>query len=195
MTVRHDLDLAALVHLHPDRRRPALAAGAGMLLLAVAALAFPAETIRVVGAASGWLLWFAGALMLGVGLLTFSGPLRGLAVTTALAAVGLGAYLTFNPTVGALAAVLVLAAALVVDGSFQLGAALHLRPLTAWRWLLASAVTSLVAAILLAAGLPDRTPQAIAVLLAAGFATTGLALIATGLARTAPRGPANSRRV
>jgi len=80
----------------------------------------------------------------------------------------------------------------VVDGSFQLGAALHLRPLHAWRWLLASAATSLATAVLLATGLPVRTPQSVAVLLAAAFATTGLALIATGLARTAPRGRTNS---
>lgn len=187
MTTGDGLHLHALVHLHPDRRRPALAAGAGMLILAVAAILFPAAAIRVIGAASGWLLWFAGALMLGVGLLTFSGALRGLAIGAALAAVGLGAFLTFNPTVGALATALVLAAALVADGSFQLAAALHLRPLAAWRWLLASAATSLVAALLLATGLPVRSPNAVAILLAAAFASTGLALIATGLVRTAPR--------
>lgn len=192
MTPHDDLHLHGLVHLHPERRRPAQAAGAGMLLLAVAALAFPAETIQVVGGVSGWLLWLAGALMLGMGLLTFSGTLRTLAVIASLCAVGLGAYLTFNPTVGALATGLVLGAALVVDGSFQLGAALHLRPLRAWRWLLASAATSLIAALLLAVGGPARTPEAVAILLAAAFATTGVALIATGLARAAPRRPTDS---
>ncbi|HEY0649735.1 DUF308 domain-containing protein [Phenylobacterium sp.] len=192
MTLRDDVDLNGLFHLHPRRRRPAQAAGAGMLLLAAAALTFPAKTIQVVGGASGWLLWLAGALMLGMGLLTFSGTLRALAVAASLCAVGLGAYLTFNPTVGAFATGLVLAAALVIDGSFQLGAALHLRPLRAWRWLLASAATSLIAALLLAAGGPAHTPQAVAILLAAAFATTGVALIATGLARPAPRRPADS---
>lgn len=189
MTEHEELDLRALVHLHPDRRRPALAAGVGMMLLAAAAVAFPAETTALVGVASGWLLWFAGALVFGVGLLTFSGTLRSLAIAASLGAVGLGAYLTFNPTAGALTAALVLASALVVDGGFQLCAALHLRPLTAWRWLLVSGATSLVAALLLVAGLPDRTPQAVAILLAAAFATTGAALLATGLARTAPRRP------
>ena len=90
-------------------------------------------------------------------------------------------------TAGALAAALLLAGALVMDGSFQLAAALHLRPLAAWRWLLASALTSLSAAALLAFGLPARTPDAVAILLAAAFATTGLALVAASFARHAPR--------
>lgn len=181
------MELRALVNLHPDRRRPALAVGVGMILLAAAAVAFPAETALVVGAAGGWLLWLAGALMLGVALVMFTGWLRLLGVAAALSAVGLGIYLTLHPTVGALATALMLAAALIMDGSFQLAAALHLRPLRAWRWLLASALTSLSAAGLLALGLPARSPEAIAALLGAAFVTTGMALVATSFARAAPR--------
>jgi uncharacterized membrane protein HdeD (DUF308 family) len=185
------VNLRALANLRSEDRRPGRAAGAGMILLAVAAIAFPAETALVVGGVGGWLLWFAAALMLGVAVLTFTGWLRWLGVAAALAAVGLGAYLTFNPTVGALATALVLAAALVMDGSFQLAAALHLRPLKAWRWLLASAVTSLAAAALMATGLAEHTPHAVAAVLAAAFATTGAALVATGFARSGARRRAN----
>lgn len=189
MNADNGMDLPALDNL--QRQPPGRTAGAGMILLAVAAIAFPTETALVVGSLGGWLLWFAAALMLGVALLTFTGRLRWLGATAALAAVGLGAYLTFNPTAGALATALVLAGALVMDGSFQLAAALHLRPLNAWRWLLASAITSLVAAALMATGLPEQVPHAVAILLAAAFATTGVALIATGLARSAQRRRAN----
>lgn len=189
MTADDAMDQHARVGLDPGQRRPA--AGLGMILLAVAAIAFPAETALVVGGVGGWLLWFAAALMLGAALLTFAGVLRWLGAAAALAAVGLGAYLTFHPTVGALATALVLAGALVMDGSFQLAAALHLRPLKAWRWLLASAVTSLAAAALMATGWPEQTPHAVAILLAAAFATTGAALIATGFAPSAPSGRAN----
>ena len=171
-----------LSKLHLGHRRPSRAAGAGMILVAVAAIAFPAETALVIGGAGGWLLWLAAALMLGVALLTFTGGLRWLGVGTALAATGLGAYLTFNPTIGALATALVLVGALVMDGSFQLAAALHLRPLKAWRWLLASAITSLAVAVLMATGLPEQTPRGVAVLLVVAFATTGAGLIAAGFA-------------
>lgn len=187
MTAADAMEFRALANLHPDRRRPALATGVGMILLAGAALAFPAATTVLVGAAGGWLLWLAGALMLGGALLMFNGALRWLGVAASLAAVGLGAYLTFHPTAGALATALMLAAALAMDGSFQLAAALHLRPLAAWRWLLASAMTSLTSALLLVGGWPERTPQAVAILLCAAFATSGAALAATSFARPAPR--------
>ncbi|HEX7948634.1 MAG TPA: DUF308 domain-containing protein [Phenylobacterium sp.] len=180
--------------LHSERRRPALAVGIGMMLLAVAAIALPRETTMLVGAVGGWLLWFAGALMLGVAVLTFGGWLRLLGVAAALSAVGLGIYLTLHPTVGALVTAALLAAALVMDGSFQLAAALHLRPLAAWRWLLASAMTSLVVAGLLASGLPDRTFGSIATLLCAAFATTGAALVATGFARRYDQGQGGPAR-
>ena len=187
MTSVDAMELRALAHLHPDRRRPALAVGCGMILLALAAVAFPAATTLLVGAAGGWLLWLAGALMLGVAVLMFGGWLRLLGIAAAISAVGLGAYLTLHPTVGALATALILAAALVMDGSFQVAAALHLRPLSAWRWLLASALTSLAAAGFLTSGLPERTPQAIAGLLGLAFVTTGAALVALSVARSAPR--------
>jgi len=187
MTAADAMEFRALANLHPDRRRPALAIGVGMILLAVAAVAFPAQTTLLVGAAGGWLLWLAGALMLGGALLMFNGWLRWLGVATALSAVGLGAYMTFHPMAGALATALMIAAALVMDGVFQLAAALHLRPLVAWRWLLVSAITSLASAGLLVSGLPERTPQTVAILLCAAFATSGAALIAMSFARPAPR--------
>lgn len=187
MTAAEATLLSALVNLHPDRRRPALAAGVAMIGLAAAVAAFPAETILVVGAAGGWALWLAGALMLAVSLVMFNAWLRLFGVIAALGAVALGVYLTLNPQVGALAAALLLAAALVMDGSFQLAAALHLRPLKAWRWLLASALTSLIAAALLAWGSAGRAPQTVAVLLAAAFLTTGVALVAISFAKAAPR--------
>jgi len=187
MTAAEAHELRALLHLHPDRRRPALLAGIAMIGLAAAALAFPTETALFVGAAGGWLLWLAGAVMLGASLVMFTGRLRVGGAVAALAAIGLGVYLLLHPGSGALAVTLLLAAALVIDGSFQLAAALHLRPLAAWRWLLASSGTSLVAASLLAAGLPTRTRDAVVVLLCAALATTGAALVATSFARTAPR--------
>lgn len=169
--------------LHASRRAPATAVGLALLALAAAILVFPGEAPRLVGAVGGWALWLAGALMLGFSLLMFTGGLRLAGAAAALAAVGLGAWLTFHPHVGALAAALLLAAALVMDGAFQLVAALNLRPLAVWRWMLASSLASLAAAVLLAGGLPERTSEAVSMLLAGAFATTGAALIVLGLAR------------
>lgn len=181
------LQAHAFLHLHPARRTPAVTAGVAMVGLAFAVVAFRWHAAWLIGAASGWLLWLAGAIMLGLALVTFTGRLRILGVVASLLAVGLGVYLLLNPGAGALATAILLAAALVIEGSFQLTAALHLRPLAAWRWFLAAAAVSLVAAALVATGLPTRTPDAVAVVLGAALLATGLALTATGLAR-APQG-------
>jgi uncharacterized membrane protein HdeD (DUF308 family) len=187
MTTVDPMEFRALAYLRPGHRRLASAIGAALILLAVAAGAFPLQTTLVVGAAGGWLLWFAGGLMLGVAVLMFTGRLRLIGVAISMLAIALGAYQLSHPTVGALAVALVLVAALVMDGSFQLAAALHLRPLRAWRWLLASALTSLAAAGLLGAGLSPQTPDMVAILLCLAFGTTGAALVVTSLARPALR--------
>lgn len=166
--------------LHPTRRRPA--AWAGALLIGVGALvvAFPRPAHLAIGVMTGWLLWFAGALMFGLSLLLFAGRLRGIGAVAALGAVGLGAWLTCHPRSGALAAALLLTTALVLDGSYQLAAALHLRPLRAWRWLLASSAISFMAAA--AAATRHAGIDLVPVLIAAALASSGAALIAVAAA-------------
>jgi uncharacterized membrane protein HdeD (DUF308 family) len=171
--------------VHATRRRPALFAGLGLLALSVTVTAEPGKASLMIGAASGWALWLAGALMLAFALLNLTGGLRSAGVAASLVVTALGAWLTFHPTAGALAAGLLLAAGFVTDGAFQIAAALRLRPLSVWRWMLASAVTSLGVAVLIAAGLPERTADAVAMLGAASLATHGAALVALGLTRRA----------
>lgn len=168
--------------LSSNFRRPAFFAGVSMLGLAVAAAAYPREAPLVIGAAAGWLLWLAGALMLGFSLLTFTSWLRLAGALSALVAVGCGAYLTFNPSVGALAALLLLGGAFIVDGGFQIAAALNLRPLRVWRWMMASALTSLLAGVILT--VKHIAPgELVAWLVSAALGSTGLALLALTLSR------------
>jgi uncharacterized membrane protein HdeD (DUF308 family) len=168
--------------LRSNFRRPALVVGLSMLGLAAAAAAYPREAPLVLGATAGWLLWLAGALMLGFSLLTFTSWLRLAGALAALVAVGCGMYLTFNPTVGALAALLLLGAAFIVDGGFQVAAALHLRPLGVWRWMMASAITSLLAGAVLT--INHVAPgELVAWLVCAVLGSTGLALFALSLSR------------
>jgi uncharacterized membrane protein HdeD (DUF308 family) len=190
MSAPHAAPWSPPAGVHATRRRPALFAGLGLLALSVAVVAEPGKASLMIGAASGWALWLAGALMLGFALLNLTGGLRRAGVVASLAVTGLGAWLTFHPTAGALAAALLLAAGFVIDGAFQIAAALRLRPLSVWRWMLASAVTSLAAAALDAIGLPERTADAVAMILAASLATSGAALVALGLMR---RGEAADR--
>lgn len=171
--------------IHPRRRAPAVISGLVLLALSTLAVAYPGPTLIGFGAASGWLLWFAGAVMFGFAFFMFSGQLRILGCAAALAAVGAGAWLTFHPHTGALATVILVVSAIITDGAAQLAAALHLRPLAAWRWLFASALASLVAAALLISGAPAQATEIGAWVLALAFGTSGAALLGLGVT---PRG-------
>jgi uncharacterized membrane protein HdeD (DUF308 family) len=180
---------AASLAASPDRSLPVigrgrvLAAGVGLLILGAAAPFLPSQAALLLGVTAGWLLWMAGALMLGFSLLVLGPRLKAAGIAAALVGLTCGVYLTFHPATGALASALLLAAALIMDGSFQLALALRLRPFLIWRWMIGSALASLLAATFLAAGFPSRSPEVIAIMLAAAFVTSGAALIALGLTR------------
>jgi uncharacterized membrane protein HdeD (DUF308 family) len=169
-------------------RRRVLAAGVGLLVVGIAAPILPDHTAFLVGATAGWLLWMAGALMLGFALLVLPQRLKIAGLAAALVALACGVYLTLHPTTGAFASALLLAAVLIMDGSFQFALALRLRPFRAWRWMIGSALASLIAAAFLAAGFPARSAQVIAIMLAVAFVSSGIALVALGLMR--PTSPA-----
>lgn len=174
--------------LGPRRRRLLLAAGLAMAALGAVAPFFPAATSLAVGATAGWLLWFAGALTLGFAILLSSSRLYLSGILAGLIMTGAGMLLTFWPTLGAMATAILVTAVFIVDGSFQVALALKLRPVAAWRWVLASAVASLLAAVLMATRLPERSTLGLGLLLALAFLTTGLGLIVLALARqTTPR--------
>jgi len=180
------IDHLAQARLHPRRRRPALTFAAALLFVGALAVVFPRPTALAVGAAGGWLLWFVGAAMLGFSLLTFTGRARLIGATAALCAVGAGGWITFHPTTGALATAILLASALLADGAGQLAIALHLRPLAAWRWMVASATASLAAAGMLAARAAGLGPEVISWSLALASISSGMALLAVGLTRREP---------
>jgi len=165
------------------RRRHLLAAGVAMTLLGVTAPFFPREASLAVGAAAGWLVWLSGAVMLGLSLLMLPSWLYLSGIVASLFITGVGMVLTFRPETGALATAVLLAAVFIVDGSLQVVLALKLRPVKAWRWVLASAFASLVAAGLIALGVPERSTASIGLLLGLAFVTTGLGLLAVGLTR------------
>jgi uncharacterized membrane protein HdeD (DUF308 family) len=153
--------------------------GAALAAVGVAVIAYPAIGPQVVGAVAGWLLWFAGAVMIVVSLLLGAPRARLGALLASAVAVAGGAFLLFNPTAGALAATLLIAAVLILEGAFELALALDLRPLSAWRWLLASSIASAVAGVVVAAGAAG-SQAVLALLLGLAFASSGVALLVLG---------------
>lgn len=187
MSAAHTLlSRTPLGELAPKRRRLVLA-GAGMLLLGLAAPTFPLAATLAVGFMAGWLLWLAGAITFGFSMMLLPGRLRLVSVLASLFIIAVGVLLTARPTLGALATAVLLGAVFIVDGSLQAVLALRLRPAGPWRAVLASAFASLAAAALFFTGWPERSPQAVGLLLALAFLTTGGGFMVLGLAGRTPR--------
>lgn len=156
--------------------------GAALVLLGVASVVFPTIGPVVIGAMAGWLLWLAGAVMLLIAFFTRGAGFFG-AVLTSLLAIAAGVYLLWHPQAGALAATIVVTAVFMLDGASQIVLALDLRPARAWRWVMASAVASIIAGVLIAAGVPTQSTIALSLLLGLAFITSGVAFMVLGSAR------------
>jgi len=155
--------------------------GGGLIAAAAATAASPLVSPMVIGAAAGWLLWLAGALMIGVSLLVGARRSIRISLLASLVAVAGGGFLLLHPTAGALAVSLLVAAVLIVDGALELALALDLRPLRVWRWLIASAMASGLAMAVLSGAAAGRSGLAWA--LSAALASSGLALLAPATSR------------
>ena len=166
--------IVAKARLHS---RPVRWLGVALIVAGLAVAALPEIGSLVVGAVAGWLLWLVGAAMLLVSILVATGKSLWAGVATSLAAVAGGAFLFFNPHAGVLAATLLIAAVLILDGASELVLALDLRPAGVWRWVLASSIASALAAVVIVAG-AVRARDLTALFLGLALASTGVALLA-----------------
>jgi len=156
--------------------------GAALALAGAATVVFPKASTLVVGTVSGWLLWFAGAVLIAACVLVgATGAVRA-GVVVGLVAIVAGAFLLFFPMIGALAATILIAAVLIVDGALELALALRLRPLSAWRWVLTSALASVAASVVAVVLQAGRSETLVATLVGVAFACSGLALMTLGRA-------------
>ena len=160
------------------RSQRTLSAALALILAGAIVTAAPDRGSVVLGGASGWVLWFAGVTILAIWLmLVLAGrPISALLITGGVAAL-FGAFLFYNPEVGALAVAILVVSTLVMDGGLQLTLALKLRPAGVWRWLFASATASAIAAVALSSGTLAGSTAGWGPLLGLALATTGLALL------------------
>lgn len=166
--------IVAKARLH---RRPVTWTGVLLILAGAMVVALPGIGSLIVGAVAGWLLWLVGAAMLLVSLLVMTGRSLRAGVLTSLVAVAGGAFLFFNPDAGVLAAALLIAAVLMLDGACELALALDLRPIGVWRWVLASSIASGLAGVAFlarAGGVGDLN----GIFLGLALASTGATLLA-----------------
>lgn len=160
------------------RPQRTLIAALALILAGAVVTAAPDRGSVVLGGASGWVLWFAGMTILAIWLLLgLAGrPISALLVAGGVSALS-GAFLFYNPEIGALAIAVVVISTLVMDGGIQLALALRLRPAGVWRWLFGSAIASAVAAVALSGGALTGSTAGWGPLLGLALTTTGLAFL------------------
>ena len=93
----------------------------------------------------------------------------------AVLAIGFGGYLATHLEAGALTITLLICVLLAVEGAFQVTLAFDLRPTSGWQWMLVSAVTSILIAVVVVIALPTAPRIVLAALLGLSFLTTGIA--------------------
>lgn len=174
---------ALFVRLSASRKQ-ILWTGIAMAAVGVLAIVFPLISTLSVEIMAGWLLLLAGiATTFGAFHIHGTGPFFGKLLMGLLSA-ALGIYLLTHPEVGMVVLTLMLAVAFMVDGAWQIGFGMEVRPEAGWGWLAFSGAVGIATSMVIAGGLPGTSHFVIGLLVGLNFLTTGLAL--TLLARRLP---------
>lgn len=153
-----------------------------LILLGIAAIAFPEFGTLAATLLTGWTLLIAGVLIFvssfwihGTGPF-FAANLFGLLSGAA------GVFLLFNPLAGAVALTLILGIMFMFQGASELVFALEVRPAKGWGGMLVSGLASVALAIIIVSGWPGISAVALGILLGINFLTTGIAYISVSRA-------------
>lgn len=131
-----------------------LIVGIVMVVLGIAAIAFPFIATIGVELLIGWILVISGVV--GIVHAFRSAKWKGFlfSLLGALLSLGVGIVLLLYPFKGILSLTLLIAAFFLAGGVFRILLALRLRPADHWAWLLASGILALVLAVLTLAQWP-----------------------------------------
>jgi uncharacterized membrane protein HdeD (DUF308 family) len=163
--------------------------GLALLALGIAALVFPMFASLVATYFVGWLLVIAGlATVFGAFSIRGTGPFFG-ALLFGLLSLACGVFLLFRPGVGMLVLTLTVGVLFIIQGAAETFLAFEARPSRGWGWMLASAVASIILAIVIIAGWPGSSLITLGILIGVNFITSGFAYlsVAHSVRRTALR--------
>jgi uncharacterized membrane protein HdeD (DUF308 family) len=151
--------------------------GVVLLVLGIGAFIFPMVSTLVATVFIGWILLVSGIVAL-AGALSFhaAGPFFG-ALLLGLLSIAAAAFLLMNPLAGAVALTLMLGMILMIQGAFELFFAFEMRPFPGWTGMLASAIVSIVMAVLILATWPGISMIVLGLLLGVNFISSGLGYV------------------
>ena len=154
-----------------------------LLILGIAALATANILAKKLTTLVGGILLLAGVIQ-GI----YAWRLRQLlAILNAMLYLGIGILLLATPKQGAFTLMLLLALFFALEGIFEMGMALNLRPLANWTWLLVSGIIAVILCVVVLSTeiwlQPTAAPWFLGVFVGANLIPSGIAIIQ--LARSA----------
>lgn len=187
------MTLSNLTHNQSERSIPEtirsywvlfLAQGVILMVLGVLAIISPQISTLAVDLYVGWMFLLSGL----IGLITiFIAPnvsaFLWTFVTAALSFL-VGMLLLWHPVAGAVSLTLLLVAFFIVEGIFQMAAAIRHRDALpdSWGWLLMSGITDLVLAAIIISGWPSTAAWALGLIVGVNLITSGLAITMVAVA-------------
>ena len=154
--------------------------GGALLVIGIAALAFPVFSTLVAALLVGWVLIFSGvAALYGAFMLRGAGPFFG-ALLLGLLSLACGVFILARPIGGALAITLCLGALFMIQGAFEAALAFDIRPARGWVWMLTSAIASILLSLAIISGWPGSSLVALGVVIGVNFVSSGLAYLFLG---------------
>ena len=151
--------------------------GLVLVLLGLAAIAFPEFSTLAATLLVGWVLLIAGiAIFISSFWIHGTGPFFAANLFGLLSGVA-GIFLLFNPLAGAVTLTLIVGIMFIFQGAAELIFALEARPAAGWVGMLVSGIASIVLALIIVSGWPGISSIVLGILLGINFLTTGFAYI------------------
>jgi uncharacterized membrane protein HdeD (DUF308 family) len=148
--------------------------GSALVVLGVAAIAFPFLTTIAAKLFLGWLILIGGMLHVihAFGLRQWSEFLLELIIGSLFIIVG--GWLALFPLTGILTLTLLLALTFIIQGIMEAVMAIRLRPHPSWFWLLLAGLVAMAVGLMLIAELPSSATWAIGLLVGVNLIMSGL---------------------
>lgn len=161
-----------------------LVQGIIMMVLGAAAIVWPQVSTLAVDLYAGWMFLVSGIFGLATMFFAPSAAAFFWSLLTSALSLFVGVLLLWHPVDGVVSLTLVLIAFFLVEGVFQIAAAIRDRQALpdSWGWLLMSGIADLVLAAMMIWGWPSTAVWALGLVVGLNLLTSGLAIVMVAIA-------------